>query len=128
MTATPRDNAIRSISLSLLVIGCILIGLSLVWPSISTGRAQWSDEQAREYQATSAELHSLSHEMAQHSNDADEALERRLRTAQGEFDRLHTQLQAARESPLRLAAFLQILGSLLVIVGAVLYYVQRARA
>jgi predicted PurR-regulated permease PerM len=126
-----RESSSRqsSVSFVVLLIGVVLIGVSLVLPKYATGRSQWSDEQAFQYQATSAELHSLSHQFADASESGanDQEIELRLQSAQEEFERLHSQLEAARQSPARLATIMQLLGSVMVAIGAVLYFLNHAQ-
>ena len=116
-------------ALAAMVCGVGLIGLSLVWPSVSSGRSQWSDEQAKQYQKTSAEYHSLSHEVAHQAEQGGDltALTEQFNATQAEFERLHAQLQAARNSPARMAGVLRLMGVVLVAVGAVLHYGPRLR-
>ena len=44
-----------------IVTGLLLIGLSLLWPSL-LGKSVWSDQQAHERSRASADLHGLVHE------------------------------------------------------------------
>jgi predicted PurR-regulated permease PerM len=110
-------------------LGVVLIGLSLVWPAVSSGRSQWSDEQAREYQSVSAELHGLSHQLAHEQEEGGDVdtLAQKLQQANSEFDRLHQQLETAQQSPLRIASVLRFLGFVLIVVGAIVHYRDRFR-
>ena len=109
--------------------GIVLVVLSLIWPSVSIGRAQWSDDRAHEYQRVSAQLHGLSHQFAdqQEQGRADDALAEKLHQAQAEFNQLHQQLQVAQQSPLRIASLMRLLGLGLIVVGAIPHYWHRIR-
>jgi predicted PurR-regulated permease PerM len=127
MNDPSRESSAKHIaSLLTLFCGVSLIILSLIWPSVSTGRSQWSYEQAREYQSVSGELHGLSHQAAHQEevrSDVD-ALADKVKAAQSEFQRLHEELETARQSPLRVATALRFLGVVLVVLGAIIYYHQ----
>jgi len=112
-----------------LLCGLGLIALSWVWPFVSSGRSQWSDQQAREYQRVSTELHGLSHEFARQQEEGSDvdAVAEKLKSAQSEFSRLHQDLEAARQSPLRIASLLRLLGLALIVVGVIVHYSDRFR-
>ena len=117
------------LSIASLACGVVLILLSLVWPKVSTGRSQWSDVQAHKYQSVSAELHGLSHQFAHQQEEGGdvEALAQKLHSARSEFERLHGQLKAARQSPLRVATILRFLGFVLVVLGTIVHYQDHFR-
>jgi uncharacterized protein HemX len=128
MNLTPRSLIFHKRS-SLKELRCevVLIGLSLAWPTVANGRGQWSVEQAREYQTASAQLHGLTHELAHEQDQDGDALAQKIQQAQSEFDRLHEQLQAAQQSPLRISLILRLLGFALIVVGVIVHYADRFR-
>jgi hypothetical protein len=113
----------RAISaLSMLMVGVLLVGLSLVWARFVTGRSAWSDQQAREFQAASTKLHSLSHDFAHKAEHGDtEAIRPDLDKAQAHFAELNAQLESARNRPARIATILRFTGLLLAVAGGALY-------
>lgn len=110
----------------LLVAGLGFIAWSFIVANVSTGHAAWSQEQAREYQAASSKLHSLSHEFALAAQSGNEPTVRdELRRAKSEYDELRGQLEIAMARPGRIAFWLRFAGLLLIAVGAVgLYWVR----
>jgi hypothetical protein len=107
----------------LVVAGCGLIAWSFVWPSLSTSAAGWSREEAREYQAASAKVHSLSHQHAHAAERGNEAAVRaELDKAQVKYEVLRGQLENAMGRPRRIAILLRIAGFALVGVGAAILY------
>ncbi len=114
----------QSLAAVLIVIGPAMIAASFVLPVAPSRRAGWSDEQARQYQAASIKLHSLSHEAAHAAeSNGDAAVQGELKKAQTEYDVLRGELESAMGWPKRLAWLLRFGGVLLVLGGgAVLYY------
>jgi hypothetical protein len=55
----------RGASTTAVVIGLILLIVAWFWPSVQSGRRYWSDEQAKQYADTLAELHRLSGAVAE---------------------------------------------------------------
>jgi hypothetical protein len=102
----------------------MLIGLSLVWSTISSGRSRWTDDQALQYQSISAELHGLSHAHHDEDDEHDEDHAVRLRAAQDKFDQLRSELGAARRRPQQIADVLQLVGIVLIALGVAAYYRQ----
>ena len=101
-----------------LSLGISLVGLSLVWPNISGGRANWTEEQALAYQAASARLHELSHGHGDRSAGAvTEPVHPEMQKAQREYDGLRAQLDAARERPAQIATILRYAGILVAVAG-----------
>jgi hypothetical protein len=110
----------QSLAAVLIVIGLATIAASFVLPAASSRRAAWSDEQAKQYQAASIKLHSLSHEAvhAEESHDDEsEAIQGELKKAQAEFDALRGDLESAMGRPKRLAWLLRV-GGVLLVLGA----------
>jgi hypothetical protein len=103
----------------LVVVGLVLFAISFVWPGSSTRTSAWSDDQAAEYQAASANLHRLSHDYAR-SAGTDQAKQVRaaLDKAQSEFTTLSSDLESAIARPKRLATYLRIGACAIVLAGA----------
>ena len=102
----------------LLAGGLALVAWSFIWSNISTRSAAWSQEQAREYQATSIKLHGLSHQFAHEAQRGNEASVRaELDAAQAEYDVLRGQLESAMAWPSRIALAVRIGGLLLIVTG-----------
>jgi hypothetical protein len=102
----------------LICVGVLMIGVSLFTPDLSLGRLTWSDQQALQYQAAAANLHHLSHEVAEASpGEQAEAVQRELKQAQAEYQRLRSQLDVARGLSGQITMIVRLLGVALAIVG-----------
>ena len=102
------------------ILGLILFAASFIWPKSSTRSANWSTEQAVEYQAASANLHRLSHEYARTAGtDEAQKVRAELDKAQSDFATLSEDLESAIRRPKRLAWYLRIGAAILVVAGAV---------
>jgi hypothetical protein len=123
----PADSpAWRSlIAIILLISGLGSIAWSFIALNVSTGRTAWSEEQAREYQAASSRLHSLSHQFAQQANRGNETVARQLKQAEADYDSLRGQLESAMARPQRIAILLRVAGLLLLVVGGACLYFGR---
>jgi hypothetical protein len=100
-----------------------LIAWSFIWPSVSSRRSGWSQDQAREYQAASARLHSLSHQHAHAAERGNEAAVRaELDKAQANYEVLRGELESAMRRPRRIAILLRLAGLALVGAGAMILY------
>lgn len=109
-----------SFSLVALIGGLILTMLSFAWPAVSTGRSEWSDQQAVEYQAASSELHRLSLQIGSTPpEDQSRAKQKELADAQSKYAALRAELDAARRYPTRIAAVLWYTGIFLLICGLI---------
>ncbi len=110
----------QTVGAALMAVGVLMVGASLVAPSLSLGRTAWSDEQAAEYQSTSARLHQLSHQHAQApSPEAAATVRDELEQTQTDYRRLRGQLDTARGLTGRMATILRIGGAVLAVAGVV---------
>jgi predicted negative regulator of RcsB-dependent stress response len=107
--------------------GIALMALSIVWPLLSNGRANWSSKKATAYQSAAANLHQLSMK-ATHtpSEKQSRALHDELAKAQTEYLRLRGELDAARDTPGRGAVLLRYVGLAIACGGAVGLIAKRA--
>src|SRR5262245_54898937 len=113
----------------LLAGGVGTVALSFVWARVFDARANWTTEQAREYQAAAVKLHSLSHEYAQQTRQGPEQQMRdKLEAAKTEYESLQGQLEAARARPANVALGLRLSGLALMAAGGVGLYRSRAVA
>lgn len=111
----------------MLAIGIGLVALSFAWSTIFNGNGGWSNEQAREYQAASQQLHSLSHEYSQRARQGnDSALHEELEKAKLEYDSLRSDLDAAIARPRRVEIALRTIGMALIGASGVLLYQSRS--
>jgi hypothetical protein len=111
-----------------LVAGLGLLAASFILPSQATSRGSWSPEQAQAYQRASAKLHGLSHELAHAAGSKDEpAIKEKVKEAQAEYGALRTQLDIAIDRPKHIATALQIGGSLLIAIGAIVMFAKREK-
>jgi hypothetical protein len=107
----------------LVIAGLALIASSFIWPIVSTSVSGWTQEQALQYQAASARLHSLSHEFAHAAQQGnDQTLQTELDKTQAEYEVLRSQLESAMDRPRRVAWLLRLGGLLLAGVGVANLY------
>lgn len=115
-----------------LAIGLVLIVLSLAWPS-AVGSSGWSEEEAREWSAASAEMHSLLHNHGHAPGEA-EATSRdhespALKAARERYAKADAGLQKARSFRFGVAAVLKWSGIVLLVAGTICWWViQRTGA
>jgi hypothetical protein len=123
-----RSSSIRTLVPPLvLILGCFLIAVSLIWPFSSTNHTGWSPEQAKQYQAASVKLHSLSHAAMHPTPDTDlKAQRKELEQAQEDYSAIRSQLDSAIAWPRQVAITMRIGGTLLGAIGAYLLFPKRA--
>jgi hypothetical protein len=95
---------------SLIVLGFGLVLLGLAWKHLVPSSAYWSPEQAQEYSAAQADMHTKSH---QHGADA----ERDMDAARERFKNISRQLDRARGSQSRAGMVFVVAGIALVLAG-----------
>jgi hypothetical protein len=118
----------RAIVAAVLLVGGIgIVALSFVWTRVANPRANWSTDQARQFQAAAARLHSLSHQHAQQSQQGDrQKMNAELELAKSEYQLLEGHLDAARSRPKNVAFGLRLTGMALMAAGALGLYRSRA--
>jgi hypothetical protein len=115
------------VAVVLLVVGIGIVALSFVWPRVANSRANWSTDQARQFQAAAARLHSLSHQHAHQSRQSDpQKMNSELELAKTEYQLLEGQLEAARARPKNVAFGLRVAGVASMAAGALGLYRSRA--
>jgi hypothetical protein len=111
----------------LLTGGIVLILLSFVWPRGAVSHANWSPEQAKQYQDAAVKLHGLSHASVHPSPDADPQTKRKeLQQAEADYKTIRTQLDSAIDGPKHFARTIGGVGILLVLAGGFGMYYLRA--
>lgn len=101
------------------IAGLVLFAVSFIWPATSTQSADWSTEQAVEYQSASSNLHRLSHEYARTAGtEESKQVQAELDKAKSEFATLSGDLESAIARPKRLAMYLRIGACVMALVGA----------
>jgi hypothetical protein len=112
-----------SLAGGLIVAGVGLLLISFFWSGQAVSRASWSAEQAKEYQAASVKLHSLSQEsVAASGSNNDKALREKLAQAETEYKAIRSQLDSAIDRPKYVTFALRILGLVMAIAGLALIY------
>jgi hypothetical protein len=107
----------------LLLLGLLLLGVSFVGFGYSSSAANWSPDQAREYQAASSNLHRLSHEYAQKAATGEgQKVRAELSEAQQHYQRLRENLDAAIERPKRLTWFARMAALILIAAGIAAFF------
>ena len=80
-----------------LVAGIGLILLSVFCPGGSASHANWSPEQAKQYQQASLKLHSLSHAPNTSTEAEQQAYHRELKQAEADYQAIRAKLDSAME-------------------------------
>jgi hypothetical protein len=118
-----RPSLRTSLAGGLMVTGIGLLLISFFWSGRAASRASWSAEQAKQYQAASVKLHSLSQEsVAAAGSNNEKALREKLAQAETEYKAIRSQLDSAIDRPKYITYALRILGSLMAIAGVMLIY------
>ena len=123
---SPKPAAKREILAGVLVVlGLLLLGLSFVGFANTPGVANWTPDEAREYQAASSNLHRLSHEYTQKvSTNEGQKVKAELHEAQQQYQKLRTNLDAAIARPKRFTWFAR-LGALSLITAGIAAFFYR---
>ena len=100
----------------LLLVGLCLLVVGIGWNRILPPAAYWGDEQAQEYAAAQADLHSISH-----SHTDDPAHEQEVAAAKERFIKSYQSLEYARTARNRTSTFFIAVGTMLILVGIVLH-------
>ena len=129
MTDNERDQKLdwrTALPATSLAGGILLILLSLFWPSGATSRANWSAEQAKQYQAASIKLHSLSHASVHPGTDVDPQAQRKeLQQAEADYKAIRAELDSAIDRPKHLILAFRVAGVTLVAAGGLGMYYAR---
>jgi hypothetical protein len=100
-----------------LVAGIGLILLSVFWPSGSVSHANWSPEQAKQYQQASLKLHSLSHAPNTQTETAQQAYHRDLKQAESDYQAIRAKLDSAIDGSSTFLRTLRWGGAVLAAIG-----------
>lgn len=107
----------------LLIGGMALVLLSSLLPAKLLSPSSWSTEQAKQYQAASLKLHSLSHAALHSTPETDrKAQQKELRQADADYKDIRAQLDAATSRPKHIAFALRVFGAGLLIIGGIALY------
>ncbi len=102
----------------LIVAGIGLIVLSVFCTGSAVSQANWSPEQAKQYQQASLKLHSLSHE-PNTTTDADrQSYHRELKQAESEYQAIRARLDSAIDGSETFLRSLRWLGAVLTAFGS----------
>lgn len=108
--------------------GVALILFSFMLPARLLSQSNWTPEQAKQYQAASLKLHSLSHASLHSTPEADrEAQQNQLKQADADYQAIRSQLDSATKRPKNIAFAMRILGAGLLIVGGITLYFTRTQ-
>jgi len=105
---------------ALMVVGLGLIGLGWGWNAVVPTKAYWGPEQAEEYIAAQADLHSKTHD---HDRAGDH--EREFAAARERFVSISQQLDEARVARDRIGTYIAGSGILLILVGIGLHLANK---
>jgi predicted negative regulator of RcsB-dependent stress response len=117
-----------ALAIALIAVGLLLVVASVVMPASATGGTYWSREQAKQYQAASVKLHSLSHTAANAAPEKQQQLRKDLQDAEKEYALRRADLDAAIGRPHRVITILRVAGIALVAAGGVGAYLGRQPA
>lgn len=90
-----QNRLLPACCLALIVIGCVIIGVGIAWPSVVTPSMVWSNEQAEELQQAAAAFHSSRGEAAAIARSGGDGVKVRELTEQ-KYNRLKSELEAAQ--------------------------------
>jgi len=123
---SPSANGTRAIAGgALILLGLAVVAASYLPVGPMASHGNWSQQQAKDYQTASANLHALSNKYANEAmagNTRDSRAE--VEAAKAHFDELKTQLESAQNRPRLIAWLMRVGGGLLAAVGAAMTYWQ----
>ena len=125
-TSEPSHHVDRrtGLAIALIAVGLLLVAASVFLPEAATRGTNWSPEQAKQYQAASVKLHSLSHTAAR-SPEKQEELRKQLQDAEKEYASRRADLDAALNRPHRVTFMLRVAGVFLAAAGGISAYLSR---
>jgi ABC-type nickel/cobalt efflux system permease component RcnA len=105
---------------SLMIIGLGFLGLGWTWSSVVPSSAYWGPQQAQEYTTAQVELHAT-----EDTHTHDQNHERDVAAAHERFNKIHQQLELARDSRNHTGRYLAGAGMLFLITGIGIYLATR---
>lgn len=126
ISAAESTNGTRAIAGgALILLGLVVVAASYLPVGPMASRGNWSQQQAQEYQAASAQLHALSNKYANEAMSGNpHAMRAEVDEAKAHFDDLKTQLESAQNRPRLIAWLMRFGGALLAAIGAAMTYWQ----
>lgn len=124
---TQSSNTNRWLAIPTLLFsgGIALLLLSLMLPAKALSRSSWTPAKAKQYQAASLKLHSLSHASLHPTPDSDpKSQQKALEQADTEYKSIRAELDAATNRPKNIAFAMRLIGISLCLVGGVSLYFQ----
>ena len=116
--------SITALAIALIGLGLLLVVASVIMPTGAAGGANWSPEQAKQYQAASVKLHSLSHTSASASPEKQRELKSQLQEAEKDYASRRAALDAAIGRPQRVKWILRMAGVAIAAAGGVSAYLS----
>ena len=116
----------QAAAMAAVVAGILLVGVSIIWPRVFSGRSGWSDEKASGYQAAASRLHELSMKSAAATPGSQTKTARdELAQAEADYARIRGELDTARERPQTIAKYIRYSGALLLLGGTAALLIKR---
>jgi hypothetical protein len=109
-------------------VGLLLVVASVFLPASAVSGTSWSPEQAKQYQAASVKLHSLSQTAASSTPEKQRELRTQLHDAEKEYASRRAELDAAIRRPHRVTTLLRVAGIALAAAGGIGAYLGRKSA
>ena len=123
----------KSVPVAAITLGILLLVASVVWGQLFPPTRTWTDEKSQRLAELGSETNRLKFALVQsrqnpsvHAGQNPAEVKLAYDKAREEYDLLHQQFQAARDTPKTVAAGLRWAGIALVAAGTLLFYVKRS--
>jgi cytochrome c biogenesis protein CcdA len=120
-----RTDWRTALAIALIALGLLLVMVSVIMPAGTAGGTNWSPEQAKQYQAASVKLHSLSHSSASANPEKQRELKNQLQEAEKDYASRRADLDSAIGRPTRVRWILRMVGIAVAAAGGVSAYLSR---
>jgi Flp pilus assembly protein TadB len=120
-----RTDWRTALAIALIAVGLLFVVSSIIIPAGAAGGTNWSPEKAKQYQAASVKLHSLSHSSASASPEKQRELKSQLQDAEKDYASRRADLDAAIGRPTRVRWILRMTGVAIAAAGGVSAYLSR---
>jgi hypothetical protein len=120
-----RSDWRTALAIALIALGLLIVVASVIMPASAAGGTNWSLEQAKQYQAASVKLHSLSHTSASANPEKQRELKSQLQEAEKDYASRRVDLDSAISRPTRVRWILRMAGVAVAAAGGVCAYLSR---
>jgi Flp pilus assembly protein TadB len=123
-----RTDWRTALAIALIATGLLLVVASVIIPAGAAAGTNWSPEQAKQYQAASVKLHSLSQSSAAATPEKRRELKSQLQDAEKDYASRRADLDSAIGRPNRMRWFLRLAGVVVAAAGGACAYLSRKAA